>query len=108
MTSKQLKYSAGETIRCVINGDNRVILKNLLPRFSEKVRCIYIDPPYNTDASSILYKNNYKDSAWLSLISSRLEYTQKLIQDNGMICVAIDDEEVCGLRYLLRPVPFEL
>ncbi|MDO4846220.1 MAG: DNA methyltransferase, partial [Oscillospiraceae bacterium] len=63
---------------------------------------IYIDPPYNTDASSILYKNNYKDSAWLSLISSRLEYAKNLLQGNGMICVAIDDEEVCGLRYLLR------
>lgn len=86
----------------LINSDNFHALSLLQSKYCGNVPFIYIDPPYNTDASSILYKNNYKDSAWLSLISSRLEYAKNLLQGNGMICVAIDDEEVCGLRYLLR------
>ncbi len=88
----------------LFNSDNFHVVSLLQSKYHHNISFVYIDPPYNTDASSILYKNNYKDSAWLSLISSRLEYTQKLIQDNGMICVAIDDEEVCGLRYLLSTV----
>ena len=88
----------------LINSDNFHAVSLLQSKYRAKIPFIYIDPPYNTDASSILYKNNYKDSAWLSLISSRLEYAKRLLQGNGMICVAIDDEEVCGLRYLLGDI----
>ena len=85
----------------MINGDNFHALELLQEKYREAIPFIYIDPPYNTDASSILYKNNYKDSAWLSLIGTRLEYAKNLLKNNGIICVAIDDAEVIGLRYLM-------
>lgn len=85
----------------MINGDNFHALELLQEKYREAIPFIYIDPPYNTDASSILYKNNYKDSAWLSLIGTRLEYAKNLLKNNGIICAAIDDAEVIGLRYLM-------
>ena len=72
--------------------------------YRERIQSIYIDPPYNTDASAILYKNNYKDSSWASLMESRLKLAHSLLQEQGIICVAIDDEEVLPLRYLLSEV----
>ena len=63
---------------------------------------IYIDPPYNTDASPILYKNNYKDSSWLSLMENRLSLAKKLLLSNGVLCCAIDDEEAWRSRALLQ------
>lgn len=90
-----------QTDGLLINGDNFHALELLQEKYRETVPFIYIDPPYNTDASSILYKNNYKDSAWLSLIGTRLEYAKKLLTNNGIICAAIDDAEVTGLRYLM-------
>ena len=90
-----------QTNGLMINGDNFHALELLQEKYRETVPFIYIDPPYNTDASSILYKNNYKDSAWLSLIGTRLEYAKNLLKNNGIICAAIDDAEVTGLRYLM-------
>ncbi len=90
-----------QTDGLMINGDNFHALELLQEKYHGSVPFIYIDPPYNTDASSILYKNNYKDSAWLSLIGSRLEYAKKLLTSNGIICAAIDDTEVTGLKYLM-------
>ena len=68
------------------------------------VKAIYIDPPYNTDASAILYKNDYKDSSWLSLIESRLALSSKFLTDDGILCFAIDDEEVSVARRLLESI----
>ena len=69
-----------------------------------KVKCIYIDPPYNTNASPILYKNNYKKSSWLSLMHGRLSMSADLMMDSGLICVAIDDEEMPELKRVLGSV----
>lgn len=90
-----------QTNGLMINGDNFHALELLQEKYHEAIPFIYIDPPYNTDASSILYKNNYKDSTWLSLIGTRLEYAKNLLKNNGIICAAIDDAEVTGLRYLM-------
>jgi adenine-specific DNA-methyltransferase len=65
---------------------------------------VYIDPPYNTDASSILYKNNYKSSSWISLIDSRIKAVSTLMSNNGIICMAIDDEQFSEARHLLASV----
>ena len=65
------------------------------------MKCIYIDPPYNTDASSIVYKNGYKDSTWSSLMDNRLEVAKNYLTEDGIICAAIDDEEVIELRSIL-------
>ena len=66
------------------------------------MQCVYIDPPYNTASSSILYKNDLKDSSWLSLMENRLPLAKTLLMEKGVLCCAIDDEEVWRLRALLQ------
>jgi adenine-specific DNA-methyltransferase len=86
----------------LINSENFQALHLLQSKHKNTIKSVYIDPPYNTDASSILYKNDYKNSSWLSLMKDRLSLSTSLIQDDGAICVAIDDEEVAPLRFLMR------
>jgi adenine-specific DNA-methyltransferase len=86
----------------LISGDNYQALRFLQEKFSEKIDAIYIDPPYNTDASAILYKNDYKDSSWLSFMESRLEVARKLMRPDTLLTIAIDDEEVSPLRLLMN------
>jgi adenine-specific DNA-methyltransferase len=90
----------------LIWADNFQALNLLAACYHEAIDGIYIDPPYNTDASAIAYKNNYKDSSWLALIGSRLELARRVLTPTGIICVAIDDEEAAELNSLLR-VNFE-
>ena len=71
---------------------------------SGTAEAIYIDPPYNTNASAILYKNNYKSSSWVSLMFDRLEASRRLLKSDGILCAAIDDEQVSELRYLLSDI----
>ena len=86
------------------HGENFQALNFLQERYREGVVSEYIDPPYNTDASAILYKNDYKDSSWLCLMENRLTSSHSLLSNDGTICVAIDDEEVCGIRSLLTSI----
>jgi len=88
----------------IIQSDNFHALNLMLSRYRNGFKSIYIDPPYNTDASAIVYKNDYKDSSWLCLMESRLLIARSLLQKSGILCAAIDDEEVIGLRYLLAGV----
>lgn len=88
----------------LIHSENFQALNLLQERYREQVKCIYIDPPYNTDASAIIYKNDYKDSSWLCLMENRVSSSYPLLINNGIICVAIDDEEVCGIRSLLASI----
>ena len=90
-----------QTDGVLIHGENFQALNLLQTRYSGQVQCVYIDPPYNTDASAILYKNGYKDSSWLSLMENRLSLAQSALKDDGVICVAIDDEEVSKLRAIM-------
>ena len=79
-------------------------MNTLQKRYRERVKCIYIDPPYNTDASAILYKNNYKDSSWLSLMENRIQISSDFLRKNGILCVAIDDIEYPNLQNLLSNI----
>lgn len=88
----------------LIHSENFQALNFLQERYREGVVSEYIDPPYNTDASAILYKNDYKDSSWLCLMENRLTSSHSLLSNDGTICVAIDDEEVCGIRSLLTSI----
>lgn len=88
----------------IIKSENWQALNILKNKYSEKIDSVYVDPPYNTDASSILYKNDYKDSSWLSLMANRLDIAYSLISHNGIFCAAIDDEEVMGLKYILSRI----
>ena len=91
-----------ETDGLLIHGENFQGLNLLTEKYSKSIKSIYIDPPYNTNASAILYKNNYKDSSWMSLMADRILVSQGLLADNGIFCVAIDDVEAANLRLLLQ------
>jgi len=84
----------------MVHGDNFQALNLLVERYRGEVDAVYIDPPYNTDAAPISYKNGYKDSSWLSLIGSRLPVTSLVMKPTGVLCVTIDDVEVHNLRGL--------
>ncbi|MCS7055872.1 MAG: DNA methyltransferase, partial [Thermoflexales bacterium] len=85
----------------LVHSENWQGLSLLKEKYDKQIRCIYIDPPYNTNASPILYKNDYKRSSWLSMISERVTASSKLLSENGIFVVAIDDEEIHGLRFVL-------
>ena len=91
-----------ETDGLLIHSENFQALNLLTQKYRESLKTIYIDPPYNTDASAILYKNNYKDSSWLSLMADRISVSRELLTKNGIFCAAIDDVEAANLRQLLQ------
>lgn len=76
----------------LIFGDNLLALKALEQEFAGKVKCIYIDPPFNIDAAGVPYEDNVENSLWLSLMKSRLEILRHLLSEDGLIFVHIDDE----------------
>lgn len=93
-----------ETDGLLIHGENFQALNLLTAKYRESLKAIYIDPPYNTKGSPILYKNNYRDSSWLSLVLDRIAVSQELLADNGIFCAAIDDVEGPNLRHALWTV----
>lgn len=82
----------------LVRGENFQALNLLQARYRGKVQCVYIDPPYNTDATPISYKNGYRHSSWLSLIDSRIELTRPVMAKDAILCVTIDDFESHHLR----------
>jgi adenine-specific DNA-methyltransferase len=91
----------GQTDGLLIRSENVRALNLLQERYREQVKCIYIDPPYNTEASEILYKNDYKHSSWLALTENWLREARPLLGDDGILCVTIDDAEFHRLYSLL-------
>lgn len=94
----------GETNGVLISSENFQALNLLQDRYKEQVKCIYIDPPYNTDASPILYKNGYKHSTWIALMHDRIALSQTILTNSGILCCAIDDVEVGSLRVLMETI----
>ena len=105
----------------IIRGDNLEALKALLPRYEGRVKCIYIDPPYNTGNENWVYNDNVNDpkiqkwlgevvgkegedlsrhDKWLCMMYPRLKLLQKLLADNGAIFISIDDNELYNLRLI--------
>ncbi|MEM7656681.1 MAG: DNA methyltransferase, partial [Bacteroidota bacterium] len=88
----------------LINSENFQALNLLQARYREQVKCVYIDPPYNTDGGPILYKNNYKHSSWISLIADRLILGREILSEDGILCCTIDDYEQKSLGILLENI----
>ncbi|WEZ71218.1 site-specific DNA-methyltransferase [Bacillus altitudinis] len=86
----------------LINSENFQGLNFIYEKYKSQVDAVYIDPPYNTKSSEILYKNNYKHSSWLSLIENRINFSKELNKDTGKHCVTIDDLEAPYLWTLLN------
>ena len=86
----------------LIHSDNFQALNLLQERYKEQVKCIYIDPPYNTGSDNdFIYKDNYQHSSWAAMMSSRFELARDLIQDNSGIWVSTDDGEYARLQILM-------
>lgn len=92
----------------LINSENFQALELLQEKCSKRVQNIYADPPYNTSASEIMYKNSYKHSSWLSLLEDRIRLGKKLLLDSGIQCTTIDDVEQSRLSLLLQDTFAEL
>ena len=90
------EYSYGDpnTENMLIHGDNLLALKALEQDFAGKVKCIYIDPPYNTGNAFVHYDDGIEHSLWLSLIAQRLKILYKLLSDTGTIWITLDDNEI--------------
>lgn len=94
----------GMTDGVLMHSENFQALSLMQSQYRERVKCVYIDPPYNTAASEILYKNEFKHSSWLSLIENRLNSAKSEIDRAGVLCIAIDDAEYHRLYTLLEAI----
>jgi len=88
----------------LIFGDNLLALKALEQEFAGKIKCIYIDPPYNTGSAFSHYDDGVEHSLWLSLMRDRLELLRRLLAEHGSIWINIDDNEAHYLKVLLDEI----
>ena len=88
----------------LIQGDNLEALKALLPFYAGQVKCIFIDPPYNTGSAFEHYDDNLEHSTWLSLMYPRLELLRELLSEDGSIWVTIDDNEAHYLKVVMDEI----
>ncbi len=96
------KYSYGDKSsgNMLIHGDNLLALKALEHDYAGKVKCIYIDPPYNTGSAFEQYDDGVEHSIWLSLMRDRLQLLYRLLSVDGSIWISIDDDEQAYLKIL--------
>ncbi|WYD80579.1 MAG: site-specific DNA-methyltransferase [Candidatus Electrothrix gigas] len=122
---RRFTYNAEESGNRIIHGDNLEALKALLPEYEGRVKCIYIDPPYNTGNESWVYNDNVKDprivrwlgevvgkegedfcrhDKWLCMMYPRLQLLKRLLASDGSIWISIDDNEVGYLKILMDEI----
>ncbi|GAA8944980.1 hypothetical protein BTM240_11700 [Helicobacter pylori] len=85
----------------LIKGNNLIALHSLKKKFAKQVKCIYIDPPYNTGNDSFNYNDNSNHSSWLVFMKNRLEVAREFLSDDGVIFVQCDDNEQAYLKVLM-------
>ncbi|WQW35047.1 site-specific DNA-methyltransferase [Helicobacter pylori] len=88
----------------LIKGNNLIALYSLKKKFAKKVKCIYIDPPYNTGNDSFNYNDNFNHSSWLVFMKNRLEAAKEFLSDDGVIFVQCDDNEQAYLKVLMDEI----
>lgn len=88
----------------LVHSENFQALNLLQERYREQVKCIYIDPPYNTDAGPIVYKNGYRVSSWNSLINDRISVSKQFMLEGAVLCATIDDYQQRELDYILESI----
>ena len=93
-----------DTENMLIHGDNLLALKALESKYAGQVKCIYIDPPYNTGSAFEHYDDNLEHSQWLQLIRPRLEILWRLLSEKGSLWISIDDDERDYLKVLCDEV----
>lgn len=93
-----------DTDNLIIKGNNLVALHSLKKRFAEKVKLIYIDPPYNTGNDSFGYNDSFNHSTWLTFIKNRFTIAKDLLSEDGVIFVQCDDNEQAYLKVLMDEI----
>lgn len=121
--NQKYTFNAENSDNMIIKGDNLLALKALLPRFEGKIKCIYIDPPYNTGNENWIYNDNVnspkikkwlgevvgkddlsRHDKWLCMMLPRLKLLHRLLSDDGVIFISIDDNEMANLKLLCDEV----
>lgn len=97
---KSKSYGDPDSENMLIHGDNLIALKALEQDYAGKIKCIYIDPPYNTGSAFEHYDDNLEQSTWLSLMRDRLKLLYNLLSDDGTIWISIDADESHYLKVL--------
>ncbi|GAA9361120.1 site-specific DNA-methyltransferase [Helicobacter pylori] len=88
----------------LIKGNNLIALHSLKKKFAKQIKCIYIDPPYNTGNDSFNYNDNFNHSSWLVFMKNRLEAAREFLSDDGVIFVQCDDNEQAYLKVLMDEI----
>lgn len=112
---KSLSYGSRNNV--LVHGDNLEALKALLPFYAGQVKCIYIDPPYNTGSAFEHYDDNLEHSTWLNMMYPRLKLLREFLREDGSIWISLDDgeahyckvlcDEVIGRRNFIADVAWE-
>jgi adenine-specific DNA-methyltransferase len=100
----ELSYGDEQTENMLIQGDNLEALKALLPFYAGRVKCIFIDPPYNTRSAFEHYDDNLEHTQWLGMMYPRLELLREFLTEDGSIWVTIDDNEAHYLKVIMDEV----
>lgn len=91
----------------VLNSDNFHGTRLTDEKLYRKIDGLYLDPPYNTNATVIIYKNGFKDSSWITMMENRLSPINDLLREKGIFCITIDDYEYSNLYKLLEQIVLE-
>lgn len=100
----ELSYGDPDSANMLIEGDNLDALKALLPYYAGQVKCIFIDPPYNTRSAFEHYDDNLEHSQWLSMMYPRLELLRELLAEDGSLWITLDDNEAHYLKVIADEV----
>lgn len=98
---KSKSYGDPDSENMLIHGDNLIALKAIEQDYAGKIKCIYIDPPYNTGAAFEHYDDNLEHSIWLNLMKERLQILWNLLTEDGLLAIQIDDNEFARLYLLM-------
>lgn len=101
---KQQIDTFSEDDNLIIKGNNLLALTSLLERYEGKVKCIYIDPPYNTGNDDFKYNDKFNHSTWLTFMRNRLTLASKLLTNDGLLFVQCDDNEQAYLKVLMDEI----
>lgn len=93
-----------DTDNLIIKGNNLLALASLLKRYEGQVKCVYIDPPFNTGSDSFMYNDKFNHSTWLTFMKNRLEMVRKLLSDDGCIFVHLNDIENSYCKVLMDEI----
>lgn len=97
-------FSLGENENLIIKGNNLLTLHTLMENFRNKIKLIYIDPPYNTGSDSFGYNDKFNHSTWLTFMKNRIEVAKELLTQDGSIFINIDDDEAHYLKVLMDDI----